>query len=626
MAINDNNGTKNQQPSAMAAAFAEPRQQQNANQGSGKPAAGFSFRNMGMVRTAMGRTPASEVLSKLLKAITTICDEGADKSYEITLVPVDMNNTTNLSVSALAVCVRDLQNPEIGVAYHTLVLEASAEPLPPRFEVINGSNIEILRPIGDAYDVVMLNAVSEFVGRKFPQVHQLPVGACVVPRDLKSDDVEAVYSLTSNALFACTSELAINSPNFTDLNLNQAERDLTLTVCPTFGNQQTLNAVGQPVRSDIVVEFSAAPTQNNNQQQNNAERVTKVAKATGFVDLVYDPAAPVQNNYWLPQQQQQQQNVQRYSARFVLTAMEATHLLTIPAQLLALIPALSIREGSQWIQAFRHHSFSNEIDMHDIGAIGYEMNLNGDPSGFGTRIDTKADSFKPDQLGQLIGLGFKQGLILSLDVPEVGPETWYNEVFSAAASGNAKANQAIIDAANVLTNGNFSKYFAANGRVAMDEYNRIHLGHYGDRNGVRKDIRDIDYLAIMNLQGEKDPQIIKDWSDTFLRTNYPLTQRLAARKRIITALFSDVVFTGFARRVTFDPLFIEALSKGCQDAGLMIRTVTQYNDVGGYERATGGMASAALMSSDPVGLFSRGGYGQNNQMYGAHNIVNPRYM
>jgi hypothetical protein len=619
MALHDGNETRKNNDtqtgkSSMGAAFATAQDTQHQQT---KPVNGaFSFRSMGnLARSAMGRTPASEVLSKLAKALGLVYEEAADKSFEITCIQVDMNQTNTLSVSALVIALRDKANLDLGVAFHTLILEASIEAPAPRFEVVNGVNTEIIRTVGEAYDNVMIQEVSKYVGNTFPQSRQLSAQACVVPRDFNITDTAAVYALASNALFAASSELETSSPNFVDLNLVNADRDSNLTVRTTFGNAQTHNAVSQPVRSDVVIDFSAAPmNQNqNNTQQQGVERVSQVARIYGFMDLVWYPSEQnAQGGAW---GQPQITNYQRYAARFVTTALESTNLLTIPAQLLALIPALSLRQNNQWVQAFSQKSFSAERDMHDIGAIGIEVNFEGNASGFGTYIDTKADSFKPEHLHKLVQATFKQGLILSLDVPECGPETWYNDVFAAAAEGNQKANQAVIDAANTLTNGAFSKYFAGNSQIAVDEFNRIHLGHYSDRNGVRKDIRDIDYLAVMNRMGEKDPQIIRDWSDTFLRTNFPLALRLAARKRIINELVTDAVFTGFARRVTFTDAFTDALAKGCQDVGLNIRPVSTYNDLGSYERAGGNFVQSSIMTGSADGLFNRG-MGQSNQSFG----------
>lgn len=615
MAVNDkDNNTNTPAPAttAVGSAFqaaqesARGNQQQNTSQARAS-GAGFSFRNMGgIARPAMGRSPASEVLSKLTKAIGAVYEENIDKSFEFALIPIDMNSTTTLSVSVLVLAMREKANPDVGVAFHTLILEASAEAPAPRFENIAGLNTEILRTVGEAYDQNMLTAVTEAVQRQYPQSKLLNAEACVVPRDFNVTDTDAVFRLASNAAFANSSELETNAPGFQDLNLANAEKDSTLTIRTTMGNGPTIDAVNHPLRADIKIDFSAAPANQQSNQQ-AVERVSQVAHLDGFIDLTWDPVA-VQQNMFAAYGQPAPNNFQRYAARYVLTALESTNLLTIPAQLLALLPALSLRENNQWVQAFRQHSFGDGIDMHDIGAVGIEANFENNASGFGSRIDTRSDTFKPEHLHRLVTSVVKPGLILSLDVPECGPQTWYNGVFAAAAEGNPKANAAIIDAANVLTNGAFGKYFSPNGRVAVDENNRIHLGYYIDKNGARQDIRNIDYLAVMNLVGEKDPMVIRQWSDSFFATS-PLPVRLAKRKQIITGLFGDVTFTGFARRVTFEVEFIEALAKAVAETGLSMRSISPYADAGNYERAAGGYGST-LMSGDTTGLFNRGGFGQ----------------
>ena len=581
----------------------------------------FSFRSMGnMSRTPMGRTPASEALSKMSKAISQTYTDNADKSFEITTLPIDMNQTTQLNVSVLVVAIRDKQAPELGVAYHTLIVEASIEPPAPKQENIMGQNVEVLRVAGDAYDQTLINVVQEAVVRQFGQTAIYNADAEVVPRNFNMADQQAIYKLAANALFACAQELETHRADFVDLNLVNAQHDSNLNVRITYANQQIEDAVGQPTRADIKIDFSAAPAQNNPNQQ--VERTSSIAQIGGFLDLVYDP---VQAQQQVAGWNQPAPSYQKYAARFVATTLESTSLLTIPAQLLAILPALSLRENNQWVQAFRSAGFGDGgVDMHDIGAVGIEANLDNNPSGFGSKIDTKADSFKVEHLHKLVAATVKPGLIVSLDVPECGSSTWYNGVFAAAAAGNARANQAIVDAANQLTNGAFGKYFQG-GRVAVDEDNRIHLGTIGDRSGVRKDIRDVDYLTVANMVGEKDPMVIRDWSDTFLKTNFDQRLRLAARLRIVRGLFADVEVTGFARRVTFEANFLDALAKGAQEAGLTMKTVTPYADLGSFERATGAFLHGAQMGSDQTGLFNRGSFGQQAGGFGGNRGFGSRW-
>jgi hypothetical protein len=539
------------------------------------------------------------------------------KEYEYTLIGIDVNSTTQVGVSVLIVGVREKSNPQAGVAFHTLLLEGSVDAPAPRFEQIAGQNIEIVRTVSDYNTPALAKVVAEAVAREMPGSKLWNADAEVVPRDFDVTDTEAVYALASNAAFACATELETRRPDFTDMNLANASKDENLTVRPAFVPQQIHNAVGQPIRSDISIDLTVV---NGNQQDRNAlERQSTVSRVNGFLDLVWAPSQPAANPF--APFQAGPVSFQRYVTRFVMTNMMMQAASTLPMQLMALVTALSLRENNAWIQGFRPQPFSGgDVDLNDIGAIGIEVNMDPTTQGqpFGKRIDTKSDSFTPANLAQLATAAIKPGLIFSLDVEECGPSSWYNGVFAAAAAGNQEANEAILNAANFLTNGQLGKYLAPGTQVCVDENNRIHNGYYVDNHGVKRDLRDLGYLQVLNLVGEKDPSIVRDWSDTFLRTEYSLEQRLAGRKRIIQGLFPSAVITGFSRRVTFDANFLDSLAKACADCGLNVRSVAPYTDISSFERATASFAGQVLSTGSAGNLFHAGGYGgAYNQNVGA---------
>lgn len=565
----------------------------------------FSFVDIGsLARAPMGRNPQGEILTKLAKQLEESYASAVGKDHIVTVVPVDRNNQIKLTFSVIIVAVQQSGRKE-KAAFHVLILEGSTEPLAPRFENFAGQNIEIQKVASDAWDDTLLNVVIDELRRQMPKVDLLNAGCCVVPREFSVDDHNLVYQLGANAFLADFTELTQAVPGFVDLNLANAEKDSSLQVRPAFAREEVFDAVGLPIRSDVKVDLLAVQQVRHNDPSvnNGLDRQSLVSTVNGFMDIIWDPAVQ-QNMYMAPGQQQSM--TQKYLPRLIITHLDPVRLLTIPAQLLALVSAVLLREDMAWVGAFKPKAIlGKEVDMHDIGGVGIEANLENNPQGVGTKINTKSDSFRPDMLGQLIGMTMKPGLVMSMDVPECGTQSWYNDVFSAAAGGTMRANQAIIDAANKLTNGAFAQFFPANGRVFIEDVNKVHLGYYIDRNGVKRDIRDVDYLAVANLVGEKDPGMIREWSDTFLRTQYPLAQRLAARKRIIGGLVTDPVFTGFARRVTFDHQFIEALVQGCRAIGLSIRNTGSFMDTGTFERATGSFFSGAVMGGGATGIFNR---------------------
>jgi hypothetical protein len=567
--------------------------------------AGFSFRSMGRLANApMGRNPASEVLVKLDKAMTEIY-KGANPSFEIKLIPLDMNNNPAIARSALIVAMFDRNSQDLGVAYHTLIVAGSGEPFPPKYEQINGQNIEIMRLDCEVWDDKFREVAADAVARTFPGARLVDAEATVVPRDFSIADEQLVYQLAANSLFAAAHELDRGRSDFHDLNLAGAAKDSNLTARVQFNHDQLVDPVGEPIRTDVLIELIATAAQQGSGANADA-RATKVSQVGGFLDLVWDPVNPQGNPYgnW---GQQQQQFSPLYVTHFIMTHLECMELMTVPAQLFALVQAMMLRDGNAWARGFAPRPYSQGIDMHDIGAIGIEANPEGNANGIGARIDTKSDSFaQQGTLNKILQAFVRPGLLMSIDVPECGPSTWSNSVFAAAAEGNSRANAFIIEAAQHLTNGNFGKNYQGSGRVAFDNQTRIHNGWYIDSNGRKCDLRNIDYLAVANMIGEKDPTVIKDWSDSFVNLQIPAAQRLARRKAIIQALVGDATFTGFSRRATLAGDFMEALAKGCLDTGLQLRAQYPFGDIAGQERATAQFANGLLMAPGATGLFSSG--------------------
>ena len=159
----------------------------------------FSFRNLrSIVNAPMGRTPAGEVISKLQKALElTYVNIGKD--FEVTVLPMDYNQNPVLSISALVVCVRSRTNPDLGVGYHTLILEGSIEPLQARIEQVNGQQVRVQRVAGDANNARMIDAVANEVSRAFPTSRIYNADNCVVPADFDLTSEDLVYALASNA-------------------------------------------------------------------------------------------------------------------------------------------------------------------------------------------------------------------------------------------------------------------------------------------------------------------------------------------------------------------------------------------------------------------------------------------
>jgi len=623
-----NNGGPQPQPAYQEPQFQPGPQPQPTYQETPRKSS-FSFGEGGMFGSPISHSVGSDVYLKLKDALLENYKQLIDSSTEMAILDLDNANEPALAYSCLIVAMRNKVTALNSVSIHILILEATGEPLSPIIENINGRNIEVMRVTSDALDDVLIQKAGLRAEKAFPNSIIHIVDACVVPRTFNVDDKYAVHKVALNAGLATGTELAITADNYKDLNLSEVARDSSLNINLAFTKQQLEDAVGNKMRSDLLVTFESVK---NNQQNryasvNSGDRELKISELSGFVDLIwaYEDAGNPYNAY----SQYNANNpmpTQRYASRMVITNLTSSYSYTIGSLLLNLTTALSVNDDNNWIQAFRPNiNASKEIDLSDIGALNIEANLYNEPKGYGTAIDTKSDGFKLEDLGRLVSDLIRPNMVMSLDIPECGPQYWYLSVFDRAANGSTAAYNAIYDSANELTNGLFANYFPYGTNIFIQDVDRIHNGYWTDKDGQHRDIRDIDHLAVCNLVGENTPQYIKDWSNTFLDKNTPLIERLDDRKKMISLLtYHTAVFTGFSTRVTFTGMFLSALSRSIKDTGVGIRTTnhTTGNDFNS-RRPSASFINDAIMNGDRAfnGPASssyqgpHGGYGPSSSNY-----------
>jgi hypothetical protein len=623
MAIRDENTTTQQQQQAPA-----PGQQPTESMGQNQ---GWSFLSMGSAGM-VSRNMTNEALAKTTKALEESIKGISDLdkgNFKISVIPIDRTKETSLYLSGVAVCVAiDKTN----VAYHVLLLEASNDPLTAVTETVMGKPTLIDRPTSEVYNKAYMEVAQRIVEERFTGAHMVQgISGQVVPRTFNIEDKTALDGLTKNALLPCTTYFYSKSSNGFQENLANRKTDSQLQVNIEYSDQDVSDYVGLPVRNAVQMYLSAVSTQRVNQNQiNSSQQSVRVARVGGFVDLYYNP---VESQY-VPYQAQPLPSA-KYTARFVLTNMEHLYNITLPQQLLTLATSMAFTENTNWYSYFRarHNNAGRTIDLRDVGAINIEANIKNetDKKGYGSRIDTKLSTFDESQLGFLLRTAIRPGMVLSLDVSDCGSDTWYNEPFSAAANGSPAAIQEIIDAANTLTNNNFSRFYQGNMNPVLQdgEPDRVHLGYYIGKNGEKRDIREIDYLAITNAVGDTNPESIKDWSDTYVDNHFPLALRLAGRKKMIESVIgSEVTYTGFARRITFHKDFVEALLKACAAVGFDPRLISP--DMGvNYQsqRATYGAIAQSAIGAQASGIFQQG-YANQSTGYnygGMTNRASTRY-
>ncbi len=578
-----------------------------------------------MFGAPIGRGVGSEYVTKLVAALTEAYKDASESGYDITVMTVDNQQYPALAFSFIMVCVNQridkASKEEKVVAAHILLVEATGDKISPVIENINGVQVEIMRTPSDALDKVLYAIAAERLSKGFPGYRTIISDGEVIPVTFDLEDKGALHSLAANAAAAAGTDVVMNNSQFQDLDL-RTEKSGNLYINLDFNKLQLKNAVGAPVRSDVIISFSSKKnTQGRNFSVNTNDRENKISEISGFVDVLYNPqnTGNMYNPYYA--NPQQPISTQMYSPRFVMTDVHSQIAATPASILLALSTAAALAKDLNWVLAFRPVMTGNNIDINDIGALNLEANLAREPQGQINKIDTKSDKFTPQQLGEYISAIIRPGLIIAMDCPEGGPQSWYLNVFAAASAGVQKAVEIVVAAANTLTGGNFSKYMTNNDTLFIDTENRVLMGYWFNKNGEKRDLRDFDLIAAANLVGGKNPRAIADFSDLTLNQAKPLPIRLQDQKRMLMALSNETaVFTGFAQRITLSSAFLNALSLGIRDAGISVTVNTPLpsSDFQNQRGTATALAQAAQFIPNQS-FMNNSGFNQSGYVYAGPN-------
>lgn len=479
--------------------------------------------------------------------------------------------TLGLPYSGIAVCYLHVE----GITVHTLVLEDDGE-LPERRKYTYDQGrevVEIPTTVADTFNQYYYETVVGVVQRRHGKQKVFNGGMQVVYRTINMEDLNQVSRVLTSAANAAVGATRLKTyggdiADARSLAASLKQYGVTLSATVNTNPDPLVSANGLPVRRDICVRAYASEPgakQNNLRNPRGANRL--LAELSAFTTLEYVAPANDQVNPYAPPHMQPFVPPQRYIPRLVMTQITNGGISTLPTVLLGISTATVIQEGLVWTEAFRPMKGVNTqlSRIRDIGALGYEIKeLN--EGGVRAKIDTKGNNFGNQQFYQLITSTVFPTPVYSIDIEDGGSNSWLTSVFTAAAEDNSMAVRAIIEACDSLTNGMFSQRFKGTKIVSYDD-NRVFLGTYrdSDTNELR-DIRDLDYLAILNLTGE-DPAIIEDFEMTQHRNGGPSPMRLAKLEGILRSIFSTSLnIKGYASRYTFSGEFIAALTMATRDA------------------------------------------------------------
>ena len=571
----------------------------------------FSWLNIGGVSEfALDTNPSSEVVSALREAFEGFT-KTPPKGMEVDVFVLDNNNYPDLYYSVVVMAARITALPEKPVAYHFYLVEATGTPLEITTKTVDHENVEIMPLASDAYDAVVRELVLREIRARYQGVPHLETSAEVIPASFDVKSNPHVWAIYCSGI-AAIRQIVDFKYNQKRLNIAAARKDAYLAVVARRNFDRVTGVDGLPVRADILVDLVARARKKDDTQSLNKSVSSPLSRACGYIDFAWakEPTAPVQQQMMMDANGQlvpvmiPQQTPKLYVPVFVLTSVQSYELQSMEAQLMGLLGPALLMENNNWTFGnFPRKGVSKgkqKRQLRDLSAIGLDIEKNAD--GTGVRLSDIGTEGYTMGMHKAFMESICKGLVIAMDVPECGSATWQYSVFVAAANGNAAATQQIIDAADNLLNGHFSKFFKEGSKIAEDWGGRIHGGYYLDEDREKADIRDVDYLTVLNMFGDNDMNVVRSYSDSYNKVTIPLPIRMQKRKQIIDNL--SPVYTQYMRRVVFSGEFLNALKQAAKACGMTMSPELPYTETTTDIRAVAGFATAPfVMQPMMTGLY-----------------------
>lgn len=612
MAIEHDEGQAGGQPQttmgqAMRASQEQAQQRQEQTQAKTR----HTWRGMRSTNL-MSSKPRSKIVEQMTEKLREAY-KNLGEDVSVSVIPMDKEVNQNLSISAIVVAVR-FGHAEDMIGYHTLILAGSIDPLTPRSEnfVLPGGGqqpVEILRFPYEKFNKFLLNAIQAELAKKFGRVEQISAECTVVPADFNLEDTNLVNQLAANSLNTAGQVLEESIPGYQPMDLTQINQDVKLILRPYFArqydNDTLVDEVDNPIRADVQLKLIEQAPKEDAQDEPNEKTVLTIA---GFVDLVFNPAQEQAPAYGQPQRP----TTRLYMPRVVITQMKAEDSLSTSMTVLGVALLGAFRDPQAWLQTFINNGNPSAGPVtRDPGYLNIESNTEGDPSGYGTYVDTRTSTFTPAALGQYLSSVLNlEGIIVSQDIALGSPSAGQLQVIAEAANGDRAAMDYLYHTIDKLSGGAFANLWNINDPIVYCDGEEALNGYYEIGSG-RRDIRDIDQLAQLCLQGSSNQKIGRAWSETYTALEVPAEVRLQDRRSYI----SDVVqptFTGKSVRVNWNHEALDAIVQAVSQAGVDVTQNTVFQSLSGQERHvarfSSGVAARPGYQKSFVSQGQRSGY------------------
>lgn len=534
------------------------------------------FTSFGSVLSTESEGDLRQIAEFALKLIDEY-DEYNQVKGRVRATVVKRETTGNFSSVVLSLA--NLVNGQKLVAYHTLMLEKSRAPIDPVIQDTgyNGIKVPVIVATADAYNDNYRNAVVNALKMEYqdPTMQVVNSGLQIITRESEIKEPKDLFAYVSEAANALTGVFNLADKGKAKFNLESITKDPSIRVYSRVHIEATQKRPnGLPVRSDIVTELTATRTTGQQTIGVPETQQALLTRASAYVDLIYAPPVAQSAYGYNPQYMGPQPY---YIPRLTITQLETEKNGSALEFLLLGIANLTVLArnrayGVAWKQAY---SNNNRVNLRDFGAVGLQV-PGLTPDGQPDILDVSGSDA---ELRDLMNRVLYPDMVYTLEIEQAGLNTWLLNMFAQASGSDQaamNARAAIYEAANNLTNGRFGVMFSAH--AASKEANPItrttndqnYVGYFSSE-GQLHDLRELDLLAMLNLQGKKDTSMVEE----FLQTLVPGTDilsRLDRRLNILKSILSDVTVKGYSTKYDFNKGFIECLVASVEACNLVVHT------------------------------------------------------
>lgn len=435
-----------------------------------------------------------------------------------------LKNAAGLNYSGIIVT----ESRDSMVACHVLVIEKTGTYPDSVVESVNNVRYDILRTPGEALDPKYVTQTQMAVANylKVAPASVVVADGTLVPNEFDAENDGQVAELINNTLNATHVEIAARVYDFkgTDLRvLTQQYANGKFVITQHFNTDETayFDQTGMPVRQDVCValSFKTNSGSGNNRSINQGDDTIEILRVYGYIDFEFVGSQMVQGML----------STQKFLPNFIITHIQSVSVAPTPdIVMLGVASVLSL--NMNWMQAFRPTApRKNEIDYNDIGALNIEGNIEQNPTGYGKKYDTKGKAVTTMEINKLIQTLVRPTMMVSIDIPKAGPETWYTSVFQHIMMHKDRA--AIKRVNDFMSFATAGVYQPGQEPMFVEVTNKIHGGYYKAKDGFR-DLRNLScYLAVTNYIAEtgQQPSMASDYTNTLYSNNTPEVLRAALR-------------------------------------------------------------------------------------------------